>query len=242
MKMTEEPSLPVIGKYLAACGAASRRGAVELVKAGRITVNGEVVLDPSFRVKSDDTVAFDGKKVTPESVKRYIMLNKPRGYTCSNSDGHAKKLAVDLIGVPERLFSAGRLDKDSEGLIIFSNDGDYVNTLGHPSFSVCKRYHVRLDRELTEKQIRILLDGITDNGELLKPEALKRIGPALYEFTLNEGRNREIRRMASFCNAQVRRLVRVSVGELELKDLPAGKWRELSEEEIRRSLIPGAAR
>ena len=111
MKMTEEPSLPVIGKYLAACGAASRRGAVELVKAGRITVNGEVVLDPSFRVKSDDTVAFDGKKVMPESVKRYIMLNKPVGYVTTMSDEKGRPCVAELVeNVGPRLRSASQCD------------------------------------------------------------------------------------------------------------------------------------
>jgi 23S rRNA pseudouridine2605 synthase len=235
--MTNDPSLPVIAKYLASCGVASRRAAVELVKAGKIAVNGSVVTDPSLRIKNDDKVTVDGKSVVPESVKRYIMLHKPRGYTCSNADAHAKKLAVDLIDVPERLVSAGRLDKDSEGLIIFSNDGEYINTLGHPSFNIRKRYHVRLDKELSSVQIRTLLQGISDRDEILKPDNIRKIGEKLYEFTLNEGRNREIRRMAAFCGAEVKRLCRVSVGTLQLGDLPCGKWRELTPEEIRQTLF-----
>ena len=235
--MTSNPSLPVIAKYLASCGVASRRGALELIQAGKVAVNGEIITDPSIRVKSDDKVTVDGKSVTPESVKHYIMLNKPRGYTCSNADTHAKKLAVDLIELPERLVSAGRLDKDSEGLIIFSNDGEYINTLGHPSFNVRKRYHVRLDKELTAAQIKTLLQGISDRGETLKPDSVRRIGEKLYEFTLNEGRNREIRRMAAFCGAQVKRLCRISVGKLELGNLPCGKWRQLTPQEIQDSLF-----
>lgn len=234
--MTNEPSLPVIAKYLASCGVASRRAAVELVKAGKVAVNGSVVTDPSLRIENDDKVTVDGKAVVPESIKRYIMLHKPRGYTCSNADAHAKKLAVDLIGVPERLVSAGRLDKDSEGLIIFSNDGEYINTLGHPSYNIRKRYHVRLDKELSSSQIAMLLRGISDRGETLKPDNIRRIGEKLYEFTLNEGRNREIRRMAAFCGAEVKRLCRMSVGALLLGDLPCGKWRELTAEEIRLSI------
>lgn len=234
--MINNPSLPVIAKYLASCGVASRRGALELVKAGKVAVNGVVVNDPSLRIKNDDKVTVDGKSVTPESVKRYIMLHKPRGYTCSNADSHAKKLAVDLIDVPERLVSAGRLDKDSEGLIIFSNDGEYINTLGHPSFNIRKRYHVRLDKELSPTQIQTLLQGISDRDEILKPDSIRKIGDKLYEFTLNEGRNREIRRMAAFCGADVKRLCRISVGNLLLGDLPCGKWRDLSPEEITLSL------
>ena len=234
--MNNDPSLPVIAKYLASCGIASRRGALELVKAGRAAVNGIAVTDPSIRIQSDDKVTVDGVAVTPESIKRYIMLHKPRGYTCSNADTHAKKLAVELIDVPERLVSAGRLDKDSEGLIIFSNDGEYINTLGHPSFNIRKRYHVRLDRELSSAQIQTLLQGISDRGEVLKPDNIRKIGSKLYEFTLNEGRNREIRRMAAFCGAEVKRLCRMSVGALQLGDLPCGKWRELTPGEIRQTL------
>lgn len=230
-------SLPVIAKYLASCGIASRRAAVELVKAGRTAVNGVIVTDPSVRIQNDDKVTVDGHPVSPETVKRYIMLNKPRGWTCSNADSHAKKLAVDLIDVPERLVSAGRLDKDSEGLIIFSNDGEYINTLGHPSFNVRKRYHVRLDGELTARQIATLKKGIVDNGERLCPDDVKTLGENLYEFILNEGRNREIRRMAAFCGREVRRLTRIAVGRLELGSLPVGKWRELSPEEKQLSLI-----
>ena len=238
--MTIDPApLPVIGKYLAACGAASRRTAVELVKSGRVAVNGETVTDPACRIRPGDAVTLDGKILSPEEIKRYIMLNKPRGYTCSNADKHAKKLAVDLIQLPERLVSAGRLDKDSEGLILFSNDGDFINTLGHPSFNIRKRYHVRLDRELAPEQITMLKQGIRDNGELLKPDDVKPLGSCLYEFTLNEGRNREIRRMAAFCGANVKRLLRIRIGNLKLGSLPTGSWRELTPEEVQAALSPG---
>ena len=236
--MINNPSLPVIAKYLASCGIASRRGALELIQAGKVAVNGVTVTSPSIRINSDDKVTVDGKPAVPETQKRYIMLHKPRGYTCSNADTHAKKLAVDLINVPERLVSAGRLDKDSEGLILFSNDGEYINTLGHPSFNIRKRYHVRLDRELSAREISTLLAGIRDRGETLKPDAVKKIGINLYEFVLNEGKNREIRRMAAFCGAEVKRLCRIAVGKLELGNLPCGQWRELSEQEIRASLVP----
>ncbi|MBR7104363.1 MAG: rRNA pseudouridine synthase [Lentisphaeria bacterium] len=234
--MTSDPVLPVIAKYLASCGISSRRGALELIQAGKVAVNGVTVTLPSIRIKSDDKVTVDGKPVKPEERKRYIMLNKPRGYTCSNGDIHAKKLAVELITVPERLVSAGRLDKDSEGLIIFSNDGTYIHTLGHPSFNIRKRYHVRLDGELTDGEIGMLKKGISDNGELLKPDNIVSLGECLYEFTLNEGRNREIRRMAARCGRQVRRLIRVSIGKLRLGNLPPGQWRDLTEEEIGQTL------
>ena len=230
--MTNNPSFPVIAKYIASCGVASRRAALELVGAGRIAVNGIPVKDPSFRVKTGDEVTVDGKIVTPEPVKYYVMLNKPRGYVCTSTDPHASRRAVDLIGLPARLVSAGRLDKDSEGLIIFSNDGAYVNRLEHPSFRVLKTYRVRLDRELSARELATLRRGIEESGEFLHPEAVERIGERLYAFTLNEGRNREIRRMAAFLGAELKRLVRVSVGNLRLGSLPSGKWRLLTPEEI----------
>jgi len=234
--MTSNPSLPVIAKYIASCGVASRRAAAELVKAGRAAVNGVSVNDPSVRIKSDDKVTVDGKTVSPEPVKYYVVLNKPRGYVCTGADSHAKKRAVDLIDLPCRLVSAGRLDKDSEGLIIFSNDGEYINRLAHPSFQVLKVYHVRLDRELAAGEIAALMEGIRDNSELLRPEHVSRIGERLYAFTLNEGRNREIRRMAAFLGVDVTRLVRISVGKLSLGKLPSGHWRLLTPAEIAASV------
>ena len=183
--MTSDPSLPVIAKYIASCGVASRRAAVELVRAGRAAVNGVSVKDPSIRIKSDDEVTVDGKTVSPEPVKYYVMLNKPRGYVCTGADPHAKKRAVDLIDLPARLVSAGRLDKDSEGLIIFSNDGDYINRLAHPSFQVLKVYHVRLDRELSAAETAALKKGIRDNGEFLRPEDVSPLGDRLYAFTVD---------------------------------------------------------
>ncbi|MBQ7208317.1 MAG: rRNA pseudouridine synthase [Lentisphaeria bacterium] len=236
--MTNSPSFPVIAKYIASCGVASRRAALELVRAGRTAVNGVPVKDPSFRVGNGDEVTVDGRIVTPEPVKYHVMLNKPRGYTCTSADPHAARRAVDLIDLPVRLVSAGRLDKDSEGLIIFSNDGEYVNRLGHPSFDVRKTYHVRLDRELSAGELATLRNGIEEGGEFLHPEAVERIGERFYAFTLNEGRNREIRRMAAFLGAGVKRLVRVSVGRLRLGSLPPGKWRLLTSEEVAASTAP----
>ena len=131
-------------KILSAAGLASRRGAGDLIKAGRVTVNGETVFEPGFRVAPSDRVEYDSVPVLAEERKVYIMLNKPRGYVCTNADPHADLKAVDLIRLtpPLRLFSAGRLDKDSEGLILFSNDGDYVARLTHPRHEILKVYQV----------------------------------------------------------------------------------------------------
>lgn len=226
-------------KFIAASGAASRRKAGDLVKEGRISINGQICLDPSFGVQQNDTVALDGKVLVPEEVKYYVALNKPRGYTCSNSDKHAEKLAVELITTPTpaRLFSAGRLDCDSEGLIIFSNDGDFVAKLSHPSFKIIKRYIVETDTELNDNIIQRLKNGICDDNEILKAMNIERLSPRKYRFTLAEGKKREIRRMVRNSNANVLRLKRISIGKYTLPpDLTTGSFRFLTQDDIR-SLI-----
>ena len=222
-------------KFIASSGAASRRKAGELVKEGKIRINGSVCLDPSFGVSADDKVYLDGKLLAVEEVKYYIALNKPVGYTCSNSDSHAARLAVDLIKTPTpaRLYSAGRLDRDSEGLIIFSNDGDFVAKLTHPSFRILKRYIVETDIELNSSVIERLMSGIIDNGEHLHADKIERIAPRKYRFTLNEGKKREIRRMVKSANAEVKRLKRIQIGNYSLPpDLVAGDFRILAQNEV----------
>ena len=222
-------------KYIASSGAASRRMAGELVKEGRVTVNGAVCFDPSYGVCGDDKVCLDGKLLAVEEVKYYIALNKPRGYTCSNADTHADKLAVDLIKTPTaaRLYSAGRLDRDSEGLIIFSNDGDFVARLTHPSFQITKKYIVETDISLNDNMLQRLMQGITDDGERLHADLIEKIAPRKYRFTLSEGKKREIRRMVKFVNAQVRRLKRIQIGSYVLPaDLLEGDFRLLTPDEV----------
>ncbi len=228
-------------KFLSSAGIASRRAAGDLVKSGRIAVNGTIITEPGFRLNPNDRVSCDGTPVLPTEKKYYIMLNKPRGYVCTNADPHAERKAVDLIRLtpPVRLFSAGRLDKDSEGLILFSNDGDYVAKLTHPRYEVRKVYLVRLRRELTPAEIEMMLHGIRDNGELLRVLEVSRCGDATYQLTLNEGRNREIRRLTARIGSPTRRLKRLRIGELSLGKLPPGSWRELTPEEVAATLAGG---
>ena len=223
-------------KYLSSAGVASRRGAGELVLAGRVAVNGEVTRSPGLQVAPGDRVTLDGKPVTPEPRKYYVMLNKPRGYTCSAADRHAEHLAVELIDLPVRLFSAGRLDRDSEGLILFSNDGDFVEQLTHPSHAVRKRYVVTTDRELAPGELAKMCAGIEDEGETLRAISARRCGEKRYTLVLGEGRKREIRRMIAKLGAKTLRLKRVAVGDLALGSLPVGKWRELTSEERAQAL------
>lgn len=222
-------------KFIAASGAASRRKAGDLVKEGKIRINGQICLDPSYAVSKNDKVYLNNQLLAVEEVKYYIALNKPKGYTCSNADNHADKLAVDLIKTPTpaRLYSAGRLDRDSEGLIIFSNDGDFVAKLTHPSFKVTKRYIVETDIDLNDNILQRLMHGITDDGERLHADLIEKIASRKYRFTLSEGKKREIRRMVKSANAQVLRLKRIQIGSYTLPaDLLEGDFRILTADDV----------
>ncbi|MDR0932621.1 MAG: rRNA pseudouridine synthase [Victivallales bacterium] len=225
-------------KFLSSAGVASRRAAGDLVKSGRIAVNGKVVLEPGFQVAPSDTVTFDGNPVKIIAQLHYIMLNKPRGYVCTHSDPHAPLKAVDLITLtpPVRLFSAGRLDKESSGLILFSNDGDYIEKITHPRNRILKTYIVRVTRDFTNAELERIRTGIIDDGELLKVISISRLGATRYKILLNEGKKREIRRLTAIAGSPTVELRRVKIGELELGDLPEGTFRELSAAEVAQSL------
>ncbi|MBS1454250.1 MAG: rRNA pseudouridine synthase [Lentisphaeria bacterium] len=221
-------------KFLSAAGVASRRAAGDLVKAGRIAVNGRTIREPGFRILPADTVTLDGRTVEPAGRFHYIMLNKPRGYVCTNADPHAPRKAVDLIRLdpPVRLFSAGRLDKESEGMILFSNDGDYVARLTHPRYEIRKTYLVRVTREFTEPELTRIRTGITDGGEHLRVISIAPAGNCLYRIVLNEGKKREIRRITAAVGSPTLELRRIRIGGLALGDLPQGAFRELTPEEV----------
>ena len=228
-------------KFLSTYAGVSRRAAGDLVKDGFVTVDGRVVTEPGMRVTETSSVTLKGVPVTAQQRKYYIMLNKPRGYVSTNADPHAEKKAVDLIELPDhpRLFSAGRLDKESEGMLLFSNDGDYVATLTHPRNEILKTYIIRLKRELAPDEIGKILNGIKDDGEILRAIEMRPLGDCCYSIILNEGRKREIRRMTAAVGSPTLRLKRVKTGSLEMGSLPVGKWRELTSEEVQASLQPG---
>ena len=235
--MTEMEGM-TLTKFLGNSGVCSRRAAAGWIAAGRVTVNGEIpVQGGALRLSAPDKVCVDGREVHLGTQKYYVMLHKPRGYVCTLEDRHAAKKAVDLIrGIPShvRLVSAGRLDKDSEGLILFSNDGELVARLTHPRYEVEKTYYVSLNGVLSEEEIRLLTgEGITDQGDLLRARQIRILGNGRYEFVLSEGKNREIRRMAGFFGLEVRRLQRIAVGNLLLGTLECGCCRILQEKELK---------
>ena len=234
--MTERE--PNLSKFLGRCGAASRRTAAELVRAGRVAVNGAVVTDPALRVGPEARVRVDGREATPPTRFHYIMMNKPRGWVCSNADAHAEHLAVELIDRFPGCFlrSAGRLDKDSEGLIVFSDDGDYLERVAHPRYQVTKLYEVAVEKPLDDRSLEAMCRGVAESGEILRALEAVRLAPRLYRFRLNEGKKREIRRLCAFFGSRVTRLKRIALGDLALGALGPGEYRELSPDEVAMTL------
>lgn len=237
----ESNSLRLV-KYLAASGVASRRKAGELVKNGEVLVNGKLPVGPGDLIHPDDNVTWKGKKVTLNPLY-YLMLNKPRGYTCTNHDKHAEKKIFELIDLPgnPKIFSAGRLDKESEGMLIITNDGDYCDKLSHPRYEILKTYLVTVKPPISQAKLEILRNGIMDEGEFLKPYRLEEITPGHYRFILNEGKKREIRRLVRAGGAKTIKLKRVQIGALKL-DVAPGKWRFITPPEIAESLKKGLCR
>lgn len=233
----EELKYPVsLSKFLSVSGIASRRKATDLIKAGKVKVNSMVTTEPGLKLASTDTVEFNGEKVN-FGKRYYIILNKPRGYVCTSDDPHAKKKAIDLVDIPgTRLFTAGRLDKDSEGLIIITNDGDYAAKLTHPRYQTQKTYRVSTDQPLRDEDLKNFCAGVEDEGEILKAKNVEREKDSVYIFTLTEGKNREIRRMISSAKRKTVRLKRIATGKLSLGNLKPGEWRHLTEKEVNLTL------
>ena len=225
-------------KYLASCGVASRRNAEKLIADGRITVNGVTVTEPGTQVDGlTDTVAVDGVTVRPEAEKCYIAYNKPVGEISSARDPEGRATVLDRFrDYPVRLFPVGRLDYDSEGLLLLTNDGDLMNRLLHPSFEIPKSYLTRVSNAVTDEEIRTLRKGVLIDGRMTAPAEVRLIRHDAFStellITIHEGRNRQVRKMIAAIGRQVVRLQRVRFGPVLLGDLPSGMWRKLTDEEI----------
>lgn len=223
--------------FLAKCGVASRRGSEELIAQGRVMVNNRTVREMGVKVEEDDVVQVDGETVEICDRLYYIALNKPRGYVCTNWDPNETMYARDLIGMRDSnlLFNVGRLDKDSSGLILFSNDGSFANEMMHPRYEVEKEYLVKLDRNVVLDDLSKALNGLYI--DMPRPYRIKRydLVPRTKQYirvTLTEGRNREIRKIFSFLGYDVKSLTRIRIGCVELGNLEVGEWRNLRKEEI----------
>ncbi len=220
-------------KYLAHCGVASRRAAEKLIAGGRVTIAGEVVTDPARDVDAGSDVAFDGAAVLPEPRETWA-LNKPLNVTSTADEPGRRRAVTDLVASERRLYPVGRLDADSTGLILLTNDGELANLLTHPRYSVPKTYRARLRGPISEREIERLREGVKLDDGPTAPAEVRRVGEREIEITIREGRNRQIRRMLERVGNSVAGLARIRFASLALGDLPEGRARRLSESEVKR--------
>lgn len=227
-------------KYLALCGVASRRNAEKLIMAGHVTVNGNVVTAMGVQVdESADVVCVDGQHVLPEIEKHYIAYNKPVGEVTTVSDPEGRATVMDKFrDYPVRLFPVGRLDYDSEGILLLSNDGDMMNRVLHPSFEIKKAYLVRASNQVSDDEIIRLRKGVIVDGRMTSPAEVRLIRRETFStdllITIHEGRNRQVRKMIDVIGHQVVHLKRVQFGPVLLGNLPTGMWRKLTDDEVRK--------
>jgi 23S rRNA pseudouridine2605 synthase len=229
-----------LAKFLAFGGVASRRASEEVVRAGRVTVNGSVVLDPAFDVTGDEVVVVDGARVGVAAERVVYALNKPAGVVSTASDPQGRPTVVSLLPDAVRLYPVGRLDIDTTGLILLTNDGDLAYRLTHPRFEVPKTYRVRVgDPPVRTSAVRVLRAGVRLEDGMTAPARVRRVRDDVLEITIHEGRKRQVKRMCEAVGHPVRSLARVAFGPLELGGLPVGRWRELSGAEV--EALAGAA-
>ena len=223
-------------KFLSSAGVCSRRKGEEFIAAGKVAVNGKIVVELGTKIDPDqDQVEVDGKVVKPAHNLVYIALNKPRDYV-SSCRHPGEKVVLDLVDVPERVYPVGRLDKDSTGLLLLTNDGRLHHRLSHPSFDHEKEYDVMVARPISDGALKKLRDGLPLMGTKTRPARITRISPRRFRIVLQEGKNRQIRRMVRKVGNEVARLERKRFSSIKLGSLPPGKWRHVSRRE-REALI-----
>ncbi len=229
-------------KFLSECGVASRRKAEDLILAGKVKVNGKPAsigdkIDPKH-----DTVVVGGKKVVKSIKNTYIMLHKPRGFITTLSDEMGRKCVAQLVeDVGTRVYPVGRLDRDSEGLLLLTDDGEFANALTHPTRHVPKTYRVTIRPTITDEQITALTTGIEIDGRMTMPSEVrvleKKEGRVVIEIIIYEGRNRQIRKMCDALGLEVARLKRTQIGSVKLGMLKQGDWRNLTEDEVHKLMV-----
>lgn len=222
-----------INKYIAHSGYTSRRKADDLIIKGKVKINGEIISEPGYKVVDGDRVEVYGEILSLEK-RFYMKLYKPTGFITSNFDPFNKKDLNDLVKIDERFFAAGRLDKDSEGLLIITNDGDFTNNLIHPKFKLDKEYIVKIDKKLTKNQEISFEKGLDiGNGEKTSDAKLEYLGNNTYRVIIHQGYNRQIRRMFNVFKANVINLRRIRIGKIELSDLREKEYRYFNKEELK---------
>lgn len=225
-------------KFMARCGIASRREAENIILAGRVKVNKKIVTELGTKVDTDnDKVFLDGELIRPEKKLYYIMLNKPKGYVTTAKDEFDRKTVMELVAdIDARLYPVGRLDYDSEGLLLLTNDGDFAYRMTHPTQHIPKKYHAIVSGTPDVGHVMKLRCGVAIDGYVTKPArvdiAETRENTTQLNITISEGKNRQIRKMCEAIGFPVIKLKRVSIGNVHLGNLPKGKWRHLSEGEL----------
>lgn len=224
-------------KYMASCGVASRRKCEELILSGKVTVNGVIINELGTKVvPGKDKVIYNGKEIKPEENKVYILLNKPEGYITSVKDEKDRKTVIDLVKVNERIYPIGRLDYDSSGLIILTNDGDIYNKIIHPRVELTKKYIAVVSGEFKKNELEKFRNGIDIGGYVTAKAYIKLLkfedNKSTVEIGIHEGKNRQIRRMCSALNHDVLALKRVAIGDIKLGTLKRGEYRNLTKEEL----------
>lgn len=227
-------------KFMAECGIASRRKSEELIDMGKVKVNGHVAHIGDKVNPKKDIITVRGKKINKEEKKYYIMLNKPRGYVTTVSDELGRKTVLDLVDVNARIYPVGRLDKDSEGLLLLTNDGSFANAMTHPKHNFAKVYRVTVRPKVNDEILNELRNGMEIDGRKTAPCDVNIItqedSRVVLEFILREGRNRQIRKMCEAVGLEVARLKRISIGPVKLGMLQIGKSRELTDSEVKKLL------
>ena len=220
-----------LNKYIAESGFCSRRKADELISQNRVTVNKDTA-KLGMEVNDGDIVRVDGERIKLDTNYEYYLLYKPKKVICTNSDNFARRLAVDFIKSKKRLFTYGRLDYMTEGIIIVSNDGDTYNKVMHPRKKLFKTYVAKLDRPIDDKDLARLEKGILIDGQKTAPAKIKKTDDAEVKVSIYEGRNRQIRKMFENLHYNVKELKRVTIGEFKIGNLKPGEYRKLTEDEI----------
>lgn len=224
-------------KYMAEAGVASRRKCEELIAMGKVEVNGQVVTLPGTKIFGNEVIKVDGKEIRQEQNKVYVLLNKPVGYISTSKDQFSRKTVLDLVDtIKKRIYPVGRLDYDTSGLMILTNDGELANRLTHPKHEMNKVYRVMIDGNIRESDIKSLKTGISIEDYTTAPAKVHIIETSkkesIVEITIHEGKNRQVRKMFEALGYAVLRLKRVAIGPITIEGLEEGKWRYLSKKEI----------
>jgi 23S rRNA pseudouridine2605 synthase len=231
------PQMP-LNKFIAHAGICSRRDAAELVKSGKVWVNGKSIIEPGFKVTDGDEVKVNGKKITTKKNLVYILLNKPKDYITTTDDPQGRKTVLDIVknATTERVYPIGRLDRNTTGVLLLTNDGELAQKLSHPSYEVRKIYEVTLDKQLSKKDFETIAAGVTLEDGFIRPDAIAYPdikNKHIIGIEIHSGRNRIVRRIFEHLGYDVRGLDRVMYAGLTKKKVDRGKWRFLSEKEVR---------